>query len=146
MIEPRFTSEYTYRTKLVVPDAPWAIYGHPANFAYFVNTPLVEAEAGAREYQNSPRRAHARRRYIGDQAPANVPATTYGYVHDPGRRTGNAIPGWSFILDDGIERRQFTTTADVVTLIAYLEDDIKNKTRLYTQGASYVIAPAAAEG
>lgn len=146
MIEPRFVDSYSYQTKLVVPDQPWLIYGHPANFNHFVTTPLVPASAAGREYQGGQKKAHSRRAYVNDPTPSSVATHGYSYVHDPGRKTGNAIPGWSFILDDGTEKRQFTTTGDVVTLIAYLEDEVKGPTRLYTNGARYDISPAAEGG
>ena len=145
MIEPRFVDSYGYQTKLVVPDQPWVIYGHPVNFNHFVTTPLVPVTPGDRQYQASNKKAHSRRAYVNDQVPSSVAAHGYAYLHDPGRKTGNAIPGWSFILDDGTEKRQFTTTADVVTLIAYLETAVKGATRLYTNGARYDLA-AAVEG
>lgn len=61
---------------------------------------------------------------------------------DPGRKVGNALPGYSFILDDGTEKRQFTTDADVMDLHSYLLSDLSAETKLYTQGARYVITPA----
>jgi len=146
MIEPRFTSSYNYQTKLVVPDVPWNIYGHPANFAHFVKTPLVPTEAGDREYKTVPVKAHSRRRYIGDPTPSSVSSHGQSLMYDPGRKTGNAVPGWSFILEDATEKRQFTTTADVIGLVAYLETAVKGTTRLYTQGARYTIEPAAEGG
>lgn len=142
----RFVDTYGYDTKLVVPEQPWAIYGNPTNFNYFVKTPLVPASAAARQYQTSTRSAHTRRRYAGDPSPSNVSAHSYSYIDDPGRKVGNAVPGWSFILDDGLEKRQFTTTGDVILLIAYLEDEVNNETKLYTQGARYTLAAAAAPG
>lgn len=142
----RFVDSYGYDTELVVPSQPWVIYGHPINFNYFVTTPLVPASAAGRQYQSSIKKAHSRRRYIGDPAPINVSSHNYAYVDDPGRKVGNAIPGWSFILDDGTEKRQFTTTADVVTLIAYLETEVKNSTYLYTQGARYTLEKPSADG
>ena len=141
----RFVNNYSYLTKLVVPDQPWFIYGDPANFNYFVSTPLVPASDSPREYQVSTVKAHQRRAYVGDLTPSSVAAHSYGYLHDPGRKVGNSIPGWSFILDDGTEKRQFTTTGDVVTLIAYLEAQVNNDTRLYTQGARYTIKPSTDE-
>ena len=145
MIEPRFTTKWNYQTKLKVPDQPWLIYGNPTNFNHFVKTPLVPYTPGDREYQGGEKKAHTRRKYKGDPTPSAVGLHGYSYVHDPGRKIGNAIPGWSFILDDGTEKRQFTTTADVVTLIAFLEDEVKAETRLYTQGARYDLA-APSEG
>ena len=142
MNQPRFVDTYNYQTKLVVPDQPWVIYGHPTNFNHFVTTPLVPITAGDREYQGGTKKAHSRRQYKGDTTPSSVASHGYSYLHDPGRKTGNAIPGWNFILDDGTEKRQFTTTADVVTLVAYLESDVKAATRLYTSGARYDLVPA----
>ena len=141
MTEVRFVNTYSYRTKLVVPDQPWFIYGNPANINYFLTTPLVPATEGGREYQSSQVKAHSRRRYVGDPTPSNVAAHTYAYLDDPGRKTGNAIPGWSFILSDGTEKRQFTTTGDVITLVAFLEGAVSKECRLYTQGARYDLIP-----
>jgi hypothetical protein len=146
MIEPRFVDSYSYQTKLVIPDVNWCIYGHPVNFNYFVNTPLVPAVDGERVFTTKQKKAHTRRRFVGDPAPSNVQAHSYAHVYDPGRKTGTAIPGWSFILSDGVEKRQFTTTGDVILLIDYLEKNLKMKCKLYTQGANTEIAAAAAEG
>lgn len=143
MNQPRFVDTYGYQTKLTVPDQPWVIYGHPSNFNHFVTTPLVPVAAAGREYQQGNKKSHSRRSYKGDQVTSTVAGHSYGYLHDPGRKTGNAIPGWAFILDDGTEKRQFTTTADVVALVAYLEDEVKAATRLYTNGARYDLAPSA---
>ncbi len=76
---------------------------------------------------------------MGDPAPVNVRSHIFDYLQDPGRKVGSAIPGWPFILDDGTEKRQFTTTGDVQNLILYLQDNLKVTTKLYTQGASTVI-------
>ena len=58
---------------------------------------------------------------------------------DPGRKVGSALPGYSFILDDGTETRQFTTDADVIDLHSYLLGELNADTKLYTQGARYII-------
>ena len=146
MSEVRFVDTTNYMTKLVVPDQPWFIYGNVTNFNYFVTTPLVPATAGEKEYQTNSRKGHSRRAYVGDPQPSSVAATSYSWVDDPGRKLGNAIPGWSFILDDGTEKRQFTTTGEVVTLIAYLDGKMKNPCRLYTQGARYELKATADAG
>ena len=146
MNQPRFVDTYNYQTKLVVPDQPWVIYGHPTNFNHFVTTPLVPITPADREYQGGTKKAHSRRQYKGDATPSSVASHGYSYLHDPGRKTGNAIPGWAFILDDGTEKRQFTTTGDVVSLVAYLEDNVKDATRLYTNGARYDLAKPAGDG
>ena len=63
-------------------------------------------------------------------------------MYDPGRKVGNALPGYEFILDDGTEKRQFTTDADVMDLHAYLKGELLKQTKLYTNGARYVIEAA----
>lgn len=148
MIQPRFVDSYDYRTKLVVDENyNWNIYGHPANINYFLTTPLVAAgDGGARETKSGNKRAHTRRRYVGDPSPINVSSHIFDYLLDPGRRVGSAIPGWSFILDDGVEKRQFTTDGDVQNLILFLQDNIKAPTRVYTGGASTLVKPASNEG
>jgi hypothetical protein len=131
------STEPGYDTKLVVPGNPWFIYGIPTNINYFLTEPLVPVAARGVEYQTGTRKEHKRRKYVGDPTPSTIPEHPYAYMDDPGRKVGNALPGWSFILDDGTEKRQFTTTADVVTLVAFLETAVKGYTRLYTQGARY---------
>ena len=141
MIQPRFVDTYSYQTALLVPSVSWKIYGHPTNFNYFVTTPLVPASEAGRSFTTTNRKAHSRRKYIGDPTPSNVGASTVFYMSDPGRKVGNAVPGWNFILDDGLEKRQFTTDGDVSELIQYLEDAVSKEVRVYTQGARYIVTP-----
>lgn len=120
----------------------WSIWCIPANFNYFVDTDLTpDEEAGATNSQSNVK-AHNRRLYYNDDTGVNVDAHQREYMTDPGRKVGAALPGYDFILDDGTERRQFTTNADVMDLHAYLVSDLSAKTKLYTQGARYVITPA----
>tara|TARA_B100001939_G_scaffold192604_1_gene165596 strand:+ start:2451 stop:2861 length:411 start_codon:yes stop_codon:yes gene_type:complete len=117
----------------------WCI---PANFNYFVTTPLTPDSVGAVVNKQTSVKAHTRRSYVGDPSPSNVSASTRDFMVDPGRKVGNALPGFSFILDDGTEKRQFTLQGTVMDLHAYLVTELKAVTKLYTQGASYVITPA----
>ena len=142
MIEPRFTNSYSYQTKLIIADVDFVVFGHPVNFNYFVKSTATVAADEPRQYQTSNRKEHKRRAYKGAPNLSTIPATTYTYIDDPGRKIGNSMPGWSFILDDGVEKRQFTTTADVLQLIAYLEDDAKVDMYLHTNGARYTIKAA----
>ena len=119
----------------------WCI---PANFNYFVTTPLTPDSAGSVVNKQASVKAHTRRKYVGDPAPSNVSASTREFMVDPGRKVGNALPGFSFILDDGTEKRQFTLQGDVMDLHAYLVGELKAETKLYTQGARYVITPSEA--
>ena len=119
----------------------FAIYCIPANFNYFVKTDLVPDSADGVVNKTTSVKAHQRRKYVGDPAPSNIPQTTREFMYDPGRKVGNALPGFSFILDDGTEKRQFTLDGDVMDLHAYLVSELNGETKLYTQGARYVITP-----
>lgn len=137
----RFIENTVPAKELTVPGHTWNIWAIPANFNYFVETALSPAEDAGSEEKTASKRAHTRRRYINDPAPINVSAHSYDYLYDPGRKVGTALPGYSFILDDGTEKRQFTTNAPVASLYGYLLADLKNETYLYTQGARYHLVP-----
>lgn len=132
--------------ELAVVGHTWNIWAIPANINYFLDTPLVPATVEGSEERTASKSAHTRRRYIGDASPINVGAHSYTYLYDPGRKVGSALPGYSFILDDGIEKRQFTTNAPVASLYGYLLADLSRKTALYTQGARYILEPEASGG
>lgn len=116
-----------------------AIWAEPANINYFLTTTLTPDAAEGVTNKQSSVKSHSRRQYPGDIITMNVAAHERVYMVDPGRKVGNALPGKPFILDDGVEKRQFTMTGNVVDLHAFLTSDVKNETRLYTTGASYVI-------
>ena len=146
MIAPRFVEGTVPAQKLTVVGHTWNIWAIPANFNYFVDTALEPSVTAGSEEKTATKSAHSRRRYVGDAAPINVSAHSYTFLYDPGRKVGNALPGYSFILDDGIEKRQFTTDAPVASLYGYLLADLKNTTSLYTQGARYTLVPEAGGG
>lgn len=120
----------------------FSIWCIPANFNYFVETDLTPDSTTSVVNKTTQVKAHTRRKYVNDPAPSNVPQHSREFMVDPGRKVGNALPGYSFILDDGTEKRQFTTDADVMDLHSYLLSDLSAETKLYTQGARYVITPA----
>lgn len=121
----------------------FSIWCIPDNFNYFVTTPVTPDSTEAVVNKQTTVKAHTRRKYVGDPAPSNVSAATREFMVDPGRKVGNALPGFSFILDDGTEKRQFTLQGDVMDLHAYLVTELNAETKLYTQGARYVITPSA---
>lgn len=116
------------------------IWAETANINYFLTTPLVPAGEGTIVNKTSAVKAHSRRQYPGDSSSINVSASSRTYMVDPGRKVGNALPGEPFILDDGVQKRQFTFTGNVVDLHAFLLSDVKAETKLYTTGARYVIS------
>lgn len=126
--------------------ADFSIWCIPENFNYFVTTPLEPDTVGGVVNKTTTVKAHYRKRYVGDLEGSNVSSYTREFMYDPGRKVGNALPGFSFILDDGIEKRQFTLDGNVMDLHAYLVSELKVDVKLYTQGARYEIAKAAAEG
>ena len=123
-----------------------AIYAETANINYFLTTPLEpDAASGAEERtKNIPQRTV--RHYVGDDDPFTVPAQTgVRYLYDPGRKNSNATPGKKFMLDDGVEKRQFTYTGSFVDLHAFILGDASQDVTLFSEGAWYEIKTAAVE-
>ena len=117
------------------------IYGEPANINYFIETDLVPVSEGNVVNRQSAVRAHTRRQYPGDTSTINVSASSREWMFDPGRTSGNALPGESFILTDGVETRQFTVQGRIMDLHAWLVGDASMNLVLKTaRGASYAIA------
>ena len=119
----------------------FSIWCIPANFNYFVKTDLVPDSLDSVVNKTTQVKEYKRRAYVGDPAPSTIPQHPREFMYDPGRKVGNALPGFSFILDDGTEKRQFTLDGNVMDLHAYLISEVNNETKLYTQGARYVITP-----
>ena len=124
----------------------FSIWCIPANFNYFVDTALVPDTVDGVVNKQVSVSGYLRKRYVGDVGGSNVAAHTREYMYDPGRKVGNALPGFSFILDDGIEKRQFTLDGNVKDLHAYLVSELTKSVALYTQGARYDIAAASQGG
>ena len=114
-----------------------AIYAETDNINYFLKIDLVPASAGSVVDKQSAVKGFTRRRYVGDPAASNVSATTRDYLFDPGRRNGAATPGKPFILDDGIEKRQFTYTGSFTELHSFLILDVSQDCTLYSPSAAY---------
>ena len=119
----------------------FSIWGIPANINYFISEELAADSVEGVVNKTTTVKAHSRRRYVNDPAPINVGSHGREFMYDPGRKVGNALPGFSFILNDGTEKRQFTLQGDVMDLHAWLLTTFNNKTSLYTQGASYELTP-----
>ena len=120
----------------------FSIWGIPANINYFISEELAADSVEGVVNKTTTVKAHSRRRYVNDPAPINVGSHGREFMYDPGRKVGNALPGFSFILNDGTEKRQFTLQGDVMDLNAWLLTTLNNPTKLYTQGASYELTPA----
>ncbi len=121
-----------------------AIIGETANINYFLKTALDSDSATGVVNKTATKKQHTRRKYVGDPAPSTVTSHTVEFMYDPGRIDLQTLPGKSFILDDGVEKRQFTFVGDVMDLHSFLVGNAKMDLKLYTTGAPYVIAAASA--
>jgi len=122
-----------------------AIIGETANINYFVKTELVPDSQTGVVNKSATKKQHSRRKYVGDPAPITVSSHPVEFMYDPGRIDLQTLPGKSFILDDGTEKRQFTFVGDVMDLHSWIVGDAKMDLKLYTTGAPYQITAAGAE-
>lgn len=120
-----------------------AIIGETTNINYFLKTTLTPDSVTGVVNKTATKKAHTRRKYVGDPSPSNVVSHSVEFMYDPGRIDLQTLPGKSFILDDGVEKRQFTFVGDVMDLHSFISSDAKMDLKLYTTGAPYVIAAAA---
>lgn len=120
----------------------FSIIGETPNINYFLKTSLTPDSVGGVVNDTTTRKESKVRRYVGDPTPFTRPGGPMRYMYDPGRIDLQTLPGRSFILDDGTEKRQFTLVGDVMDLHAFLVTEAKADLKLYTQGAPYVIAAA----
>ena len=83
------------------------------------------------------------RRYPGDPSPFNRANTSSKIMKNRTVRHGNALPGRSFILDDGTERRQFTYQGDLRALHALLVGNLKMDVKFthYNGATELITAP-----
>lgn len=119
-----------------------AIIGETANINYFLKTELSPDSLTGVVNKTTTRKSAPVRRYVGDPAPYTRPGGSVEFMYDPGRIDLQTLPGKSFILDDGTEKRQFTYVGDVKDLHAFLVGDAAMDLKLYTTGAPYVITAA----
>jgi hypothetical protein len=124
------------------------IYGEAANINYFLTPDLTPDADGASSVVTRNISGHTRQQYPGDVSTASVNATTRKVLVDPSRRTGSALPGKSFVLQEigaegETERRQFTLKGSFVALHSYLKENAAVNLYMITNtGAKYEI-PAA---
>lgn len=130
---------------------PVTIYGETANINYFLNNNLEpDTLAGVTNGQVSVS-SHSRQQYPGDPTPSNVSGSQREFLVDPSRKSGNGLPGRSFVLvgmnaNGGVtEKRQFTYKGRWVDLHAFLAAEAGMNMFAYNNtGARYTISQAAA--
>ena len=133
---------------MTIPTSTTAIWGEPTNINYFLKTDLVpDAAAGVVNKQTTVK-AHTRRQYPGDTTPINVAASARQFMVDPGRKSGNALPGKSFrVVGDaglpGEENRQFTYQGRWEDVHSLFVGDAAMQVFLYSPtGTRYVVSAA----
>lgn len=134
--------------KMTLPLVDTAIWGEPANINFFLNTDLVPDTAAGRQISNQTVRSHTRRQYPGDTTPINVSAHGRQMLVDPGRKSGNALPGNSFrvVSDAGLpgeENRQFTYQGRWEDIVNLFVTEAAMQVHLYSpSGTRYVVDAA----
>jgi hypothetical protein len=128
------------REELVI-EAPAA-----ANINYFLKTPLTAQTSATATIKQTTVKDHQRRSFPGDTTTTAVSGGGRRYLADAGRKSGNALGGYTFTLvaDAGLpgeERRDFTLVRGrLMDLHAFLVGQAKYQVYLYGKsGARYVI-------
>jgi len=114
---------------------PVTIYGETANLSYFLAGTIEPDTQDGFSEDTASVDGHTRSRYPGDPYPINVKSHTRRFLVDPTRKSGNSLPGKSFVLaalnaqDQVVEKRQFTYTGDWNDLHEVFRT--KAKTKMY---------------
>lgn len=119
------------------------------NINYFLKTPLVPQGSATATNKQASVKAYQRRSFPGDAVTTSVSASSREYLADAGRKSGNALGGYTFTLvgDPGLpgeERRDFTLVSGrLMDLHAFLVSEAKMQMNLYGKsGARYTIDAA----
>ncbi len=114
---------------------PVTIYGETANLEYFFYGDFIPDTADGITNETTSVGGHTRRQYPGDITAMNVSGSNRSYMKDPSRKSGNGLPGRSFVVaalnEDGqvVEKRQFTYKGDWRDLHAVMRS--RAKTAMY---------------
>lgn len=116
---------------------------------FFVTDALEADEAGDYEVKQKSIPGHQRRRGPSDANPVNVKQSTANYLKDPTLKSGNALPGYSFILQttpnaDIDATRRFTLQGRTGDFQQYFNEKMKYETYVYfSQGGRHTLKPTA---
>lgn len=127
-------------------------YNDIRSINYFLNDALTADEAGEAAVRTKNVPGHQRRKGPSDQTPVNVSQSTVRYLYDPTLKSGNALPGRSFILQttsnaDVDATRRFTLAGNAVDFREYFKDKMKYETYVYfSDGGRHTLPATVAEG
>ena len=127
--------------KHTLPTTDTAIWAETANLNHFSSTLIAPDSDGSVTNEQASVAASSRRQYPGDTSEVSVSAHSRTYLVDPGRKSGSAIPGKPFRINDGTENRMMRFTGDWVDVHAFFTGNVDVETSLYSPtGTRYVIA------
>lgn len=117
---------------------------------WFLTDTLTPDDYGDFEVKEKSIPGHTRRRGPSDNNPINVLQSTASYIKDPSLKSGNALPGYSFILQtttnaDVDEGRRFTLQGRTGDFQRYFNEKMKYETYVYfSQGGRHTLKPTPA--
>ena len=130
---------------------PVTIYGETANINYFLQNDLDPDDADGVTNGQVSVSSHTRQQYPGDATAMNVTGSSREFLIDPTRKSGNGLPGKSFVLvalnaqGEVTEKRQFTYKGRWLDLHAFLSAEAAfNMFAFNNTGARYTLAATAA--
>jgi len=128
----------------------FTIYAEPANINYFLNNALDADTVDGPSNGQVNVAAHTRQSYPGDPSPQQVASSQREYLIDPSRKSGNALPGKTFVLaqvgEDGAiaEKRTFTYKGRWLDLHSFLGAEAKYDMYAYNHTGARSTIPSAA--
>lgn len=127
-------------------------YNDIRSINFFLTDALEDDTYGDKSRATKSIPGHQRRRGPSDATPINVKQSTADYLVDPTLKSGNALPGISFILKttknaDVEATRQFTLKGRSLDFIEYFDGKMKYETYIYlSNGGRHTLKPTAAQG
>jgi hypothetical protein len=119
----------------------------------FLTTPLTDSEVEEAVVRTKTVPGHQRRRGPSDQNPVNVSQSKPRYLFDPSLKSGNALPGFSFILKTDLKfadidmQRRFTMKGTVVDFQQYFNEKMKYDTFFFPEiGGRHKLMPTPLNG
>lgn len=113
---------------------------------FFLTDALEDDTIGTKSRATKSIPGHQRRKGPSDQSPTNVSQSNADYLVDPSLKSGNALPGNSFILQttpnaDVDATRRFTLAGRSLDFIEYFDGKMKYETYVYlSNGGRHTLA------